>query len=575
MKKIIVFLVGLLLISGCSDVLDVKDLSNYNPDNVWNDIKLTEACLTNLYPGVLGGWPRDGGNADECLGIMGPDAIQVNNASMKFWPYATIRNINLLLQQIETGTLSQAEKDPIIGQALFLRAFLYFKMIMYHGGVPIVREPQSLTDDLMVSRNSTAECFDFIVSDLDDAARRLPVRYTGGDYGRIDQCAVAAFKGRVLLFKASPQFNPGNYYDNSYWTEAFNATKAAYDLLTANGYGLVDNYTDVFETERHQEAVLAVVYTNPSKTNGRGEDAVRPLSESKNATGGDQPAWNFAEAFPMKDGRKIGESSKYAYDVQTYWLNRDPRFDQTIVYNGSVYELSARAGRRQYTVPNIAASMDAFGYNIQGEWHARTGLYTKKGMQEELNVAQVTLNDVDWLEIRFAEVMFNYAEAANEKGDRQAGYDVLTAIRRRAGIEPGDDNLYGLQPGMSREEMRTALMDEKRIEFCFEGKRFWDLRRHRLLHNYLNGMHKYGILASLKDHITLEEAMTKAQTFDLLPEDFKYEAVDTRFQNPNSPDAMSTPESYYFFPIHNDEIQNNANLEQNKDWGGNFDPALR
>jgi hypothetical protein len=226
-------------------------------------------------------------------------------------------------------------------------------------------------------------------------------------------------------------------------------------------------------------------------------------------------------------------------------------------------------------MPLIAGSRDAFGYDIQGEHHARTGLYTKKGIQEELPVPQRRLNDVDWLEIRFAEVMFNYAEAANEKGDKQIGYDVLTAIRRRAGIEPGDDNLYGLKADMSREEMRTALMDEKRIEFCFEGKRFWDLRRHRLLHNYLDGMHKYGILASLQDHITLEEAIEKARTYELLPEDFKYEVVDTRFQNPNSPDAMSMPESYYFFPIHNDEIQKNTSLEQNKGWGGNFDPALR
>jgi len=574
MKKIITILFGIYLMAGCSDVLDVKDLSNYNPDNVWNDTKLANAYLTNIYPSVLNGWPLDGGNADECIGITGPDAIQPTNSSMKFWPYSTIRSINILLKQIETGTLTQAQKDPIIGQALFLRAYLYFKTVMYHGGVPIIKEPQELTDDLMVTRNSTAECFDFIISDLDEAAKRLPVKYSGSDYGRVDQCAVAAFKGIVLLFKASPQFNPGNYYDNAYWNDALSANKAAYDMLIANGYGLVDNYTDVFETERHNEAVLAVVYTNPTKTNGRREDGVRPLSESKNATGSDQPIWDFAEAFPMKDGRKVGESTKYPYDIQTYWLNRDPRFDQTIVYNGSIYELSGRKGRRQYTVPNIAASMDAFGYNIQGEWHTRSGLYTKKGMQEELDVAQVTLNDVDWLEIRFAEVMFNYAEAANEKGDQQTGYKVLTSIRQRAGIEPGDDNLYGLKAGMSREEMRTALLDEKRIEFCFEGKRYWDLRRHRMLHTYLNGMHKYGILATLKDEISMEDALVLARTFELLPEDFKYEVVDLRFQNPNSPDAMVLPETYYFFPLSKDEIDKNPNLEQNRDWGGNFDPTL-
>ena len=568
-------LMGILMMAGCSDVLDVKDLSNYNPDNVWNDTKLANAYLTNLYSGVLGGWPLDGGNADECRGIMGPDAIQATNTSFKFWPYTTIRSINILLKQIETGSLTQTQKDPIIGQALFLRAFLYFKAVVHHGGVPIITEPQELTDDLMVKRNSTAECFERIISDLDEAAGRLPLKYGGSDYGRIDRCAVAAFKGRVLLFKAAPQFNPDNFYDNAAWTEAFQATKAAYDLLTANGYGLVDNYTDVFKTEGHREAVLAVVYTNPGKMNGRREDGVRPLSESKNATGLDAPAWDFVAAFPMKDGRKIGESPKYAYDLQTYWLNRDPRFYQTIVYNGALYELSGRKGRRQYTTPNIAISVDAFGYDIQGERTPTTGLFTKKGIQEELDVAQVTLNDVDWLEIRFAEVMFNYAEAANEKGDRQTGYNVLTAVRQRAGIEPGEDNLYGLKADMTREEMRTALLDEKRIEFCFEGQRFWDLRRHRLFQSHLNGIHKYGILASLKDHLTMEEALDRARTYGLMPEDFKYEVVDLRFQNPTSPDAMWMPDAYYFFPLGKDEMEKNPNLDQNKDWGGNFDPTLR
>lgn len=576
MKKIIsIFLISLVFFSGC-DIMDVKDYSNYSPDNIWNDEKLANAYLTNLYNGIAGeyAWPRDGKNSDECIGILGLDAVQANNDEFKPWPYTDIRNINLMLKEIEGGGIKAEAKNPMVGQALFIRAFLYFKMVRNYGGVPILKEPQSSTDDLMVKRNTTAECFDFIIEDLDKASTLLPPKYTGENYGRIDQAVVAAFKGRVLLYKASPQFNPRNPYDNAYWTDALNATKAAYESLKDNGYGLVDDYTDVFETKRHKEAVFAIVYSNPSKTNGRGEHAVRPLSESKNNTGSDQPIWSFVESFPMKDGKKVGESTKYPYDIQTFWKNRDPRFDATIVYNASVYELSGKTGRRQYVTPGIASSLDAFGYDIQGEHSERTGLYCKKGIMEELPVAQVELNDVDWLEIRFAEVWFNYAEAANEKGDTEPGYDVLKAIRKRAGIEPGSDNLYGLKASMSREEMRQALMDEKRIEFCFEGQRFWDLRRHRLLHTYLNGMHKYGLLANLKSGISMEEAIKRAENYTLLPEDFKYETIDLIFQNPNGQAAMWMPESYYFFPINKTEIDKNSNLEQNKDWGGNFDPVL-
>lgn len=574
MKKIYAIIVASLFVfSGCN-VLDTKDLNNYGPD-VWNDSKLTSAFLTDIYGNVLNlGWPQDGGNSDECIGIMGKDAVQPNNSSFKFWPYASIRNINTLLKNIDEGMLPDSEKDLMKGQAYFMRAFQYFKMVRLYGGVPILTEPQSLEDDLNVKRNTTAECFEFILSDLDEAAKHLPVKNTGDNYGRIDQCIVASFKSRVLLYKASPQFNPSNPYNNSYWKDAYNAAKSAKELLDQNGYGLIDNYTDVFETKRHAEVILPIIFSNPTKVNGRREDAVRPLSESKNATGADQPTWGLVESFPMKDGKKIGESDKYSYNIQEFWKNRDPRFDAVIVYNGSIYELSAKTGRRQYTTPNIANSLDAFGYNIQGEHHNRTGLYCKKGIMEELPVAQVTLNDIDWIEIRYPEIMFNLAEAANENGSIAEGYETLVAIRKRAGIEPGADNLYGLKAEMSREEMRLALLNEKRIEFCFEGQRFWDLRRHRMLHTYLNGQHKYGILAHLKSNVDMTDAMNRAASYKLMPEEFNYEVIDLIFQNPTGEDAMYMPESYYFFPISKDEIEKNPNLDQNKDWGGSFNPAL-
>lgn len=561
----------LLLFGGCN-VLDTEDLSNYGP-NVWNDEILVSAYLTNLYAETFTGWPTDGDTSDECIGIYGKDAVQPNNDAFKYWPYQNIRSVNILLKNIKTGTLSVKTQEPIIGQTLFLRAFLYFKMVRLYGGVPIIKEPQEIEDDLNVSRNSTAECFDFILNDLDEAAKLVPVKYTGDNYGRIDQCVIAAFKSRVCLYKASPQFNPSQPYTNPYWKESRDAAEAAYKLLNANGYGLVDDYTSVFETKRHKEAILAVIYNNPDKTNGRKEDYVRPLSESKNMTGGDQPTWGLVEAFPMKDGKKAGES-KYSYNMQTFWENRDPRFDATVVYNGDIYELSGKAGRRQYTAPNIASSLDAFGYNIQGEHNSRTGLFCKKGIMEQLPVAQVTLNDVDWLEIRYPEILFNYAESENETGNSAIGYDVLKAIRKRAGIEAGDDNMYGVEAGMTKEEMRMALLDEKRIEFSFEGQRFWDLRRYRLLHTYLNGQHKYGILATLKSSINPTDAMNRAANYTLMPNDFNYKAEDLIFQNPTGEAAMYMPESYYFFPISKTELDKNPNLKQNKDWGGSFEPQL-
>lgn len=570
------FVLMLIMVS-CDDVLnDVKNLGSYPEAGTFDDEQTTNAFLSNIYAGTLGGWPvNSGNNADECGGIVPADWITTSNGNFNYWPYDVIRKVNILLKEVPAGKIAEAKKGAIIGQAKFLRAFLYFRMVYYYGGVPIIDKPQELSDDLLVKRNTTAECFDFILKDLNEAATMLPVKFSGSDRGKIDQAAVKAFIGRVLLYKASPQFNSTNPYDNKYWTDAYNANKAAKNFLDANGYGLLENYVNIFETEGHKENILSVVYKNPAKANGRQEDAVRPLSESRNATGGDQPIWALAEAYPMKDGKKPGDpTSAYSYDVQTFWKNRDPRFAANLVWNGDIYELSGIVGRRQYTMSGIAKSMDAFGFIVLGEAHYRTGLYCRKGIMEQLPITLVATNDVDWPEIRYTEVLFNYAETANETDKGTEAVDVLKSIRKRAGIEAGNNGMYGLKEGMSRTEIRKAILDEKFIEMAFEGQRFWDLRRHRML-NTLNGMRKYGIMATKVNGHTREQVtsddLAKANKFELLPENFEYSVEELITSGTKQ---MVMPDKYIFFPIQLTHIDKNKNLLQNKDWGGTFNSEL-
>lgn len=555
--------------ASCSNVLDIEDKSNYSPDNVWNDENLSQAYLSNLYSLTFSGWPTNcsGFYADEVSGILTSELIQPNNNTAKYWPYESIYKINTMLEGLEQGDLNDDIKGQLRGEALFMRAYHYFKAVMYHGGVPYITKVQEEgVDDLYVKRNSTAECFDLIVKDLDEAISLLPEQNVGNDYGHIDASAALAFKAKVLLYKASPQFNPKSGYNNQYVDEAFEVNKLAYETLLSRGYGLLDDYTSVFETEGHKEAVIAILYDDTNKKDGRNEQACRPLSMSKDATGGDQATWSLIEAYPMKDGKKIGESDKYPYDMQTYWENRDPRFEASQVWNGAIFELGGITGRRQYTVHNIARVDDEFYITTT---YNRTGFYPRKGIMESNSQAEVTNNSFDWLEMRFAEVMFNYAEIACSKGNTEVGYDVLKQIRQRAGIEPGIDNMYGLKVGMNADEMRQALLDEKRIEFVFEGQRFWDLRRNRML-NILDGSRKYGLLGQYKGEITAE-VQEKANRYELLPEDFTY-TVQEVYTTGEA--IMRVPDTYYFFPIKQISIEQNANLEQNIDWGGTFNPAL-
>ena len=572
MKKITNLIITCLLIIGITgcDVMNNKDLSTYDADGVWSDAVLANAYIANIYYLLLGGWPvNQDGNADIGMGLLSDGAIQTTNSSFKNWPYTTVRRINILLEDIDKGTLNDNVKNPIKGQALFLRGFTYFRAVMYHGGVPYLKVVQTMDDDLMVPRNSTRECFDLIIKDLDDAAALLPDRYSGGDFGRADKAVVLAFKAKVLLYKASPQFNPSNPYNNSYWQEAFNANRIAKETLENLGYGLIDSYDALYKTKAHKEAVLAVVFKNPGKTNGRQEAACRPLSESKNATGGDQPIWNFVAEYPMKDGKAPGESSTYSYDVQTFWLNRDPRFDATVVYNGCIYEISGKKGRRQYTDIELGVPEDRMSDDAT---YSRSGLYTRRGIEEDLPQAEIELNSTDWMEIRFAEVLLNYAETANETGNTDAGYDVLKQIRHRAGIEAGSDGMYGLDAGMNREQMRDAIMFERKLEFPFEGKRFWDLRRTRRF-DEIHGLEKFGIEARLKDEYRDASGTIINRNLDYKPEDFEYTVKSIRLTTDEK--TMYVPDTYYFFPISRTEIEMNPNLQQNTGWdNGAFNPTL-
>ncbi len=567
MKQLLNLLIlafALIVLQRCSnkDLLNVNNPNAYNPDQVWRDEKLANAYVVDLYS-TLPGWPVNQGDyADESAGLLTQDFVSPANGNMKYWPYTQIRRTNILLNEIDGGTLPKATRDNLKAQTHFIRAFHYFKAVVYHGGVPIIKTPQLLTDSLSVPRNSTKECFEFITQELDSAIAILPNRYTGDNYGRIDKATAMAFKGRVLLYKASPQFNPTNPFDNTYWQEAYTVNAAAKTLLEGAGFALFPDYNGIWMNEANVEDVMSVIYKNPGKLNGRQDHCVRPLSQSKNCTGTDNPTWELVSAYPMLDGNMPGASTKYTYDISTFWQNRDPRFNATIAYNGSIFPLGVSPDRRQYTDLQVGGLDDGFG---PGQTFNRTGFYTRKGIDNSLAQAQVELNAVDWVEIRFAEVLLNYAETANETGRTDEALTVLKNIRKRAGIEAGTDNLYGLAAGMSRTAMREAILFERYIEFTFEGKRFWDLRRLRRLSD-IDGDHKFGLLAKIKPGLDPTDKLKVFQSTD-----FNYtvtELIRTGLK------TISTPDTYYFFPLATDEIQKNPKLVQNAAWGGSFDPTL-
>lgn len=578
--------------TGC-DSLDIDNLSSFNEETVWANADLTTAYVNNLYPSIFGsGWSSSyDNNSEQVTGMpwyLG--TITETGGTMKVWSYTTIRKVNEAIKQLEASTLLEdAVKKQMLGECHFMRAYLYYEMVRCHGGVPYIKIPQDKdADDLYVKRNSTKECFQFMQEDMEVAIANLPARHVPGSdtYGRIDGCFARAFLAKILLLKCSPQFNPSNQWDNAYWQETYSAAKNAYEFCVANGLKLkqTSDYNNIWLDESGEECVFPIILEYPNKSSSV-EGNKRPLSYSR-ATPSSNPTWQFVMSFPMLDGKAYDDpTGKYYVGteedlMQSFWKNRDPRFEAVVLHCGELYPVAGSvAGNRFYNVLGISTKDDAYGTNPNAGATASnndsySGFYNFKCSDLSLTQASIYNYDIDYQLMRLPEVMFIYAEAANETGHGEEAVEMLRQIRERAGIERGDGN-YGLSVA-SREEIRAAILAERNIELCFEGHRFWDLRRTRNMMQ-LDGHMKYGLeaIAINEDGTDMDIKMARERigANELTPENFRYVKHRVPF-TPTMEHEFVIEESFYFFPIQKSKLQENENLEQNNNWGGTFNPTM-
>jgi hypothetical protein len=570
----LVSFISLLFLGSCTDVLDKKDITAISEEEVWNNPLYATNYLNRLYFDNLPVWENLAHYSDESHGGENVLYGQLTNSSIDDLTgnsdlskndhpaYTRIRNINLFLSKIGSGSIDAETQSLLRGQALVLRAWRYFKMVRLYGGMPLILEPQDLTEDLYVTRAKTSECIAQIVKDLDDAIAVLPWSWTGTDLGRISKAAALALKGRVLLYYASPQFNRPGARDAQRWTTAYEVNKQAKEQLATNGYGLYESFSDLWFNEMNEEAVFVKRYQRPGVEHNW-SSSNRPLEAAIDVTGANQPTWTMVQAFPMKDGVAIDESPDY--DPVIYWKNRDPRFAATIAYNSCEWPLKDRAsGTKQWTYRG-------YGQNID----TRTGYYNRKAVDVSQNADDALHSSTDWIEIRYAEVILNFAECAAETGHNDEAIAALKQIRARAGIEPGANGMYGLKTGLTGDALIAAVMKERQIELAFECKRYWDLRRRRMFETELNGTRRYGRFANLVEGLTPDEfAAIRNQITDWDAEYSTYfvdelELLDIQFE-------INYQSHYCFYGIPNNHLQANSKLQQTQGWPDNgsglFDP---
>ena len=450
MKKILLsatIALSLCSLTGCD--LDYTNTGAISPDNVWSDQEMITAFLTDIYGASMPGWPVNANNTDE--GMNGPTDMSMYARGLitaenqgQGLGYGTIDKINFFLDHLEdVDFLEPSVKNALKGQALFWRAWAYWGKVSAVGGVPLILHEQDVTNlpSLFVERSSTSACMTQIIADLDEAASLLPDTWTGNDYGRIDKGVALAFKGRVLLNYASPLFNPN--HDNARWQQAYDANKAAVDFLKANGKDLYQGeFADIWYDERNCEVVMVNQYYYPDHTFG--QNAIRPQPLTKDNANYNQAILPLLLAFPKKDGtplnldvNRLSDPQYNAQFMTDFYLNRDPRFYATVFCPGTDYPSERLTNARYWNAwvdcgDGTYSSMDQFGEGFGGGY---SGYFQLKGVDQSLTINTVYNAETDWIEIRFAEVLMNYGECANELNKNDEALDVLYKIRARAGIE--------------------------------------------------------------------------------------------------------------------------------------------
>jgi hypothetical protein len=493
MKKILIILLAILTFSACSDVLNLDPPDRIAETVVWKDASTVRLYMNATYavafPQGLYRNTQIGHGTDEMHSIKGsvfysritkgeltPDNVtDLNPNVMNNWKqaYTTIRNVNVFLEKMATSPIEENLKTTMTAEMRFIRAHQFAQLIWRYGGVPLITEVFELSDDFARARNTYDECVTFIVNELNAVIGVLPNKQPDTNLGLASSDAALALKGRVLLYAASPLNNPGN--DRSKWQAASDAAKA---LIDGGRYSLSNDYRTTF-TAQNNEIIFARYFT---QANAASTDAASMLPmelhfqvgrNGDRGFGSDTPTQNQVDAYEMSNGLQITDAGS-GYNPNDPYINRDPRFYATILFDGAVWKnratetfISGAAG--------VAGGMDTNQGPFDVQNATQSGYYTKKFLQEEVPPLQgsTVRSTSPYIMFRYAEILLNYAEAQHMLGNDSEARIYANMVRKRAGVNMPDITEGGAA-------LQTRLQNERRVELAFEGHRYFDVRRWKI-----------------------------------------------------------------------------------------------
>jgi len=424
---------------------------------------------------------------------------------------------------------SMAEIQSYPYEARLLRVIFLFDLAKRYGDIPMPLKTLTITEANEITKTPFDDVIVYIVNECDSTAEHLPVNYVNeisGETGRVTKGIAMALKSRALLYAASKLHNPGN--DVNKWQKA---AMASLDLINSNIYILEPNINTVIT---NSVTSREVIMERRNTDNNAFEKLNFPIGY-QGGQSGTCPSQNLVDAFQTKNGYDVvltatgWNSADPGFNPNSPYANRDPRLYKSILYDGATWK-----GR---PVESFIGGLD--GYPIQGA--TPTGYYLRKYLVETVDLSP-SINSMakhHWIVFRYAETLLNYAEAMNEAFGPTYSDATYTLTALAALNQVGTRATMPALSGLTKDAFTTALRRERRVEFAFEGLRFWDVRRWMIgesTQKTING-------------VSISKNAGGLKTYTL-----------------NNIDSRVWDDKMYFYPIPQQELNINKNLSQNKGW---------
>ncbi|NII27013.1 RagB/SusD family nutrient uptake outer membrane protein [Pseudoflavitalea sp. X16] len=520
-------LIAILALPGCSKFLEHDNPTAITDDQWWNTATDALNALNAVYVGI-----PDGASGRQLmfLAALSDEAVArqstrgdyesfvkgLHNVSWNvgegIWEddFKDIRRACRFLENVDRCFMEEDLKTRYKYEARALRAYYHMELMMFFGGIPIVTASVT-TEGSYLKRNTEEEVYNFVVEELTACAPHLPTVYTTNtDYKRITEGTCWALISKLALFYKK-------------YEVARDAAKKVIDLGVYELYkssNLKNSYADLFlyAGEVNKERIF---FRENTGSGGQWNTFAPQGVGGKTVVSPTAAAVNNYETKQGKTIWELGPDSAKIYQKDpNYKSNRDPRLAASLLLPGQTYS--------SYVLKPFETAQ-TYADRIGAQNATATGFWVNKYLDPKDRNAAAAARTLDYMIIRYAEVLLNYAEALIEL-DQWNNPDVvkyINEVRTRATMPNVDVTTYN-----SQETLRTLIRRERQAELAFEGGRFFDIRRWGILGTVMNGQ--------------------------------VYGAVDPTTNEPIKVEVRScNPDRDYRWPIPQKEILANPKMEQN------------